>query len=320
MSMGAVRSGQRWVDVCDLRALPLDRGVCALVRGEQVALFRVSQSGEVFAVSNYDPFSKAFVLSRGIVGSKGDIIKVASPIYKNGFCLRTGKSLENPEIHVPIYPVRVVGGRVQVRGKPAEPRSGKMQPSTGQAPLYGRTIAVAESREAFLLSRMLGEKGASVVSYPLVKIVDPPDAAPVEAFVRELVAGRFDALVLVTGEGVQRLVEVARRHGLESEAITALRSAWTVTRGPKPARALRDLGVLPTVPTALPTTDEIIDALQIREWKGARVGVQLCGDRPNDRVVDFLEAAGAETVTVSPYAYAPLADEEKIVQLVRHMA
>lgn len=320
MSTVGTRSGGRWVDVCELARIPFDRGVCALVGREQIAVFRVSPGGELFAVSNYDPFSKAFVLSRGIVGSRGDIVKVASPVYKNGFCLRTGKSLDDPETRLPTYPVRVMGGRVQIAAGPAGPRSGGAPAASKTGPLSGRTIAIAESREAFLLSRMLGEKGASVVSYPLVKIVDPPDMAAVEAFARDLVSGQFDALVLVTGEGVKRLVEVARRQGFESEAIAALRSAWTVTRGPKPARALREIGILPTVPTEDPTTNGIIEALQSRDWAGTRVGVQLCGDSPNDRVVDFLVAAGAKTVTVSPYAYAPLADEQKIVQLVRHLA
>jgi nitrite reductase (NADH) small subunit len=122
MSGATARSGLSWVDVCDLRTLPLDRGVCALVGGEQVALFRVSPDGELFAVSNYDPFSKAFVLSRGIVGSKGNAVKVASPIYKNGFCLSTGRSLDNPDVHLTTYAVRVVRGRVQVRANPSPPR------------------------------------------------------------------------------------------------------------------------------------------------------------------------------------------------------
>ena len=61
-----------WVDVCALDDLVADRGACALVGPHQVALFRVSPDGTVYALSNYDPFSGAFVLSRGIVGSTGD--------------------------------------------------------------------------------------------------------------------------------------------------------------------------------------------------------------------------------------------------------
>ena len=80
-----------WLDVCSLDQLTINRGACALVGDYQVALFRVSPDGAVYAVSNYDPFSRAFVISRGIVGSKGDRPKVASPIYKQTFDLETGE-------------------------------------------------------------------------------------------------------------------------------------------------------------------------------------------------------------------------------------
>jgi len=315
--MGAARSASSWVEVCDVARIPVDRGVCALVDGQQVALFRVSPNDELFAVSNYDPFSKAFVISRGIVGSNADVVKVASPIYKNAFCLRTGTSLDDAKVQLRTYPVRVVDGKVQVASKREGSSSGPARP-TGA--LSGRTIAIAESREAFLLTRMLVEKGASVVGYPLVRIVDAPDPQPVQAFVRELCERKLDGLVLFTGEGVRRLVEVAKGLGMESEVIAAFRSTWTATRGPKPARALREIGVLPTMPTEHPTTDGVIEALQSRDWKGARVGVQLCGDSPNERITTFLAKAGAEPVTVAPYGYAPATDDDKIVQLVRYMA
>jgi uroporphyrinogen-III synthase len=317
MSASTARTIARWVDVCELARLPADRGVCALVGEEQVAIFRLSPNDEVYAIDNYDPFSKAFVLSRGIVGSKGDVLKVASPIYKNTFCLRTGASLEDPNVRLRTYRTRIVGGRVQVESV----ANGVVPPEIKRTgPLVGRTVAIAESREAFLLSRMLEEKGASVLGYPLVKIVDSPDVESVDAFVRDLCGGRLEALILFTGEGVRRLVAAAKRIGLEREAIAALRSVWTVTRGPKPARALRELGILPTLPTEHPTTEGIVEALQGREWKGARVGVQLCGDVPNERIVEFLVRAGAVPATVSPYAYVPATDDEKIIQLVRNMA
>jgi uroporphyrinogen-III synthase len=317
MSASAARSTARWVDVCELSSLPPDRGVCAKVGEKQVAIFRLSPSDEVYAIDNYDPFSKAFVLSRGIVGSKGDVLKVASPIYKNAFCLRTGASLDDPGLRLPIYRTRIVRGRVQVE---STPRGHPPPEPKRTGPLTGRTVAIAESREAYLLSRMLEEKGASVLAYPLVKIVDSPDVASVDAFVKDLASGRLQALILFTGEGVRRLVSAAKRIGLEAEAIEALRGICTVTRGPKPARALRELGILPTLATEHPTTDGILEALQSREWKGARVGVQLCGDVPNDRIVEFLARAGAVAAPVSPYAYVPATDDEKIVQLVRNMS
>ncbi|MDQ1428101.1 MAG: nitrite reductase small subunit [Acidimicrobiaceae bacterium] len=101
-----------WADVCAFDQLISGRGVCALVAGRQVAIFRVDD--ELYALSNYDPFSEAFVLSRGIVGSAGDRLKVASPVYKQSFDLATGACLEDPSVTVPVFSARVVAGRVQV--------------------------------------------------------------------------------------------------------------------------------------------------------------------------------------------------------------
>lgn len=107
-----------WVDVCSFDQLAIDRGACALVGDYQVALFRVSPGDAVYAVSNYDPFSHAYVVSRGIVGSRGDRPKVASPVYKQTFDLETGDCFEDPAVSLLTFPVRVVAGRVEV-GCPA---------------------------------------------------------------------------------------------------------------------------------------------------------------------------------------------------------
>jgi nitrite reductase (NADH) small subunit len=103
-----------WVDVCDVDDLVPDRGACALVGPYQVAVFRVAPHGELYALSNFDPFSGSYVLSRGIVGSKGDALKVASPVYKQSFDLRTGQCLDDPSVAVMTFPVREVDGRVLV--------------------------------------------------------------------------------------------------------------------------------------------------------------------------------------------------------------
>ena len=103
-----------WVDVCGLDDLQPDRGVCALVGGRQVAVFRLSPDDALHAIDNRDPFSGAHVLSRGLVGSAGEVPKVASPVYKQAFDLRTGQCLDDPQVSVATFPVRLVDGRVLV--------------------------------------------------------------------------------------------------------------------------------------------------------------------------------------------------------------
>ncbi|MEN9565738.1 MAG: hypothetical protein RLZZ69_934 [Cyanobacteriota bacterium] len=104
----------QWTTVCQITDIKPNTGVCALFQNEQVAIFRVGETESVYALSNYDPFSKAYVLSRGLVGDRQGIIKVAAPIYKQNINLATGEYLDDPEIKVPTYPVRVINGEVQL--------------------------------------------------------------------------------------------------------------------------------------------------------------------------------------------------------------
>jgi nitrite reductase (NADH) small subunit len=103
-----------WVDVCSLDAIAPNTGVCALVAGEQVAIFRVGNGDELYALSNYDPFSKAFVLSRGLVGDRNGTLKVASPIYKHNFSLTTGQCLDDETVKISTFAIQVADNRVQV--------------------------------------------------------------------------------------------------------------------------------------------------------------------------------------------------------------
>jgi nitrite reductase (NADH) large subunit len=88
-----------------------DTGVAALVEGRQVAIFRLA-GGSVHALDNFDPFSRANVLSRGLLGDLQGEPVVASPIYKQHFSLRTGQCIEDPGVAVPVYPARVEDGFV----------------------------------------------------------------------------------------------------------------------------------------------------------------------------------------------------------------
>ncbi|WP_437713466.1 nitrite reductase small subunit NirD [Sorangium sp. So ce448] len=113
-------TAQGWVDVCGVEDIIPNTGVCALVGKRQIALVRVGEGEEIYAISNFDPFSKAFVLSRGIVGDKGGVPKIASPIYKQNFDLRSGQCLDDPNVLIPVYPTRVRNGRVEIQAA-AEP-------------------------------------------------------------------------------------------------------------------------------------------------------------------------------------------------------
>lgn len=101
------------VPVCPVDALALGTGVCALVNGQQVAVFRL-RDGDIVAISNHDPFSEANVISRGLTGSLKGRRVVASPIYKHHFDLATGVCLEDESVSIPVYPVQVEGGTVFV--------------------------------------------------------------------------------------------------------------------------------------------------------------------------------------------------------------
>jgi nitrite reductase (NADH) small subunit len=103
-----------WVEVCAVDRLTPGRGACALVGFREVAIFLLSDK-EIFAIDNRDPYSERGVLSRGIVGSRGDRVVVQSPLHKQAFCLHTGVAVDEPHISVEVFPVRIVEGQVEIR-------------------------------------------------------------------------------------------------------------------------------------------------------------------------------------------------------------
>ena len=115
--MNAMTDHGTWVDVCAYADLVPERGAAALVGGQQVALFRLAD-GTVHAVGHHDPFSGANVMARGIVGTRGDVDTVASPVYTQVFAVRTGRCLDDDAVRLPCWPVEVRGGRVHVRTAP----------------------------------------------------------------------------------------------------------------------------------------------------------------------------------------------------------
>ena len=192
-------------------------------------------------------------------------------------------------------------------------------PIEGERPLAGRRIALVEHRELDRLGRMLEELGAATLRCPLVAIADAPDQGPVRAWIESAIAAPFDDLVLMTGEGLRRLRGAAERAGLEAGFRDAIARMRTITRGPKPARALREIGLSPDLRAATPTTDGVIAALSQEDLSGRRVGIQLPPDSPA-RLADFLHEAGALPDPVVPYVYAPRADSREIAGLIDEMS
>lgn len=184
--------------------------------------------------------------------------------------------------------------------------------------LDGRRVAVPESRQLDLFVQMLESRGAQVRRCPLVDIRDAPDPAPIQAWLAEFASGSCDDLILLTGEGLRRLLGVAERADgdLRTRFIERLGDVRKITRGPKPARALRELDLRNDLAAAAPTTDGVIEALSQEDLAGRRVGLQLYGTEPNDKLQHFLREAGAEILPVYPYVYADQAEDDQVVALL----
>jgi uroporphyrinogen-III synthase len=186
--------------------------------------------------------------------------------------------------------------------------------------LNGYRILILETREEAQFSRLLAEQGADVLQCPMFTIHDAPEPAPIEAWIGRLTENPFDDLVLMTGEGLRRLVKVARRTGLEREFIAALGKARKFARGPKPGRALREIGLEPQVTTQKPTSEGIAEMLSRVDLRGHRVGLQLYPDKDHSVLIGAITAQGAEVEPVLPYVYDAQAAETNIITAIDEMA
>jgi uroporphyrinogen-III synthase len=186
--------------------------------------------------------------------------------------------------------------------------------------LANLTVLVPESRELDLFAGMLEGEGARTVRCPLVTILDLEDATEAEAWLGRLSGGTFDDLILLTGEGLRRLLGIAGRAGTRDSVVTAIGKLRTIIRGPKPAKALREVGLPPTVSAAAPTTEGVIATLAGLDLKGHTVAVQLYPGNPNAPLLEALAAAGATADAIVPYRYASDAETEAVADAIRAMA
>jgi len=186
--------------------------------------------------------------------------------------------------------------------------------------LNGYRILILETREEAQFSKLLTEQGADVLQCPMFTINDPPDPAPVEAWIRRAIAHPFDDLVLMTGEGLRRLVKVARRLNIEADFIGSLGKTRKFARGPKPGKALREIGLEPQITTEKPTSEGMIEILSRVDLSGKRVGVQLYPDKDHGALLGAIAASGATAIPVTPYVYDTRAADSHIVTAIEEMA
>jgi uroporphyrinogen-III synthase len=186
--------------------------------------------------------------------------------------------------------------------------------------LNGYRILILETREEAQFSRLLAEQGADVLQCPMFAIHDAPDPAPIEAWIRRCIEKPFDDLVLMTGEGLRRLMKVTRRMDVERDFIAAVGKARKFARGPKPGRALREIGLEPQMTTEKPTSEGIAEMLSRVGLAGHRVGLQLYPDKDHSALIGAITAQGAEVDPVTPYVYDAQAADTNIVTAIEEMA
>ncbi|QOG17200.1 uroporphyrinogen-III synthase [Bradyrhizobium sp. SEMIA] len=186
--------------------------------------------------------------------------------------------------------------------------------------LNGTRILILETREEAQFSKLLAEQGAEVVQCPMFTIEDAPDPAPVEAWIRRAIDKPFDDLVLMTGEGLRRIMKLARARGLDQTLVTSLAKSRKFTRGPKPGKALREVSLEAQQTTEKPTSEGVIEMLGKLDLKGHRLGLQLYPDKDHSTLTGALAAQGAEVDSVLPYVYDSKAADANIVAAIDDMA
>jgi uroporphyrinogen-III synthase len=184
--------------------------------------------------------------------------------------------------------------------------------------LTGLKILVPESRELDLFATMLEAEGGVVLRCPLVQILDLEDTGAAQGWLDQCIADMFDDVVLLTGEGLRRLFMIA---GARRDALAAaLGRLRTVTRGPKPARALREVGLSPGLAATIPTSEGILQALADQNIAGRRIGVQLYPGDGAQHLVESLRSRGAIVTVVTPYRYASEAENGQVADAIRALA
>ncbi|MDR3527141.1 MAG: uroporphyrinogen-III synthase [Rhizomicrobium sp.] len=179
-------------------------------------------------------------------------------------------------------------------------------------------ILVPESRELDLFAGMLEAEGAVALRCPMVQILALEDTAEALTWIDLALQGGFEDLVLLTGDGLRRLVELS---GARKDAfVAALAKMRTIIRGPKPAKALRECGLPPGLAAGEPTSQSVLALLAQEDVSGRRIGVQLYPGEGGAPLVAGLKALGAEVFAVTPYRYASESEAAQVADVIRQLA
>lgn len=183
----------------------------------------------------------------------------------------------------------------------------------------GPLVAVAEGRELEKLAGLLEAGGAGVIRCPMLAMADPEDSAPVSAFIDSIVAGEFDEILFMTGEGVDRLLAHATRENRAAELAGALKKIRVVARGFKAVKELKSLGVTLAGIAEPPTSEGLLAFWRAHPPAGRRVGIVRAGDEPATVVEAHLAGVATSVSVISSYIYAPASDSEAVADLVSRL-
>jgi uroporphyrinogen-III synthase len=184
--------------------------------------------------------------------------------------------------------------------------------------LANMRIMVPESRELDLFAAMLEAEGATALRCPLVKILPLHDTAEPDAWIDSAIRGEFDELILLTGEGLRHLLTIsgARRDGFTA----ALKRMRLTVRGPKPTRALREIGLSPDVTAPFPTSEGVLETFAGADLSGRRIGAQLYPGGGAEKMVSALHRQGAKVFPVTPYRYASETEMAQVADFIHELA
>lgn len=184
--------------------------------------------------------------------------------------------------------------------------------------LAGMRILVPESRELDLFAAMLEAEGGIPLRCPMVKILPLHDTSEASAWIDAAIRGDFDELILLTGEGLRHLLTISDTR--RDSFIAAMKRMRVTVRGPKPTRALREVGLSPDVTAPSPTSDGVIETFGGSDLSGRRIGAQLYPGGGAENMVSTLRRLGAEVFPVTPYRYASEAETELVAGFIRELA